>query len=162
MANNRYPQDHYQEDDNYHDNDKKPCNDEPRPERPTPCGEGLTPTESTIQRERNKLCNELKDKAGDVRQWEQTRIGTHQLYNDKKCLFIRTETNYQYYRNIELLVGAELMQVNADIKGNVTVYKQWNDELAATLKELVKATKEAKGKFAELKKAACDLDTCLN
>lgn len=140
--------------------------DQPRPEKPRrdddKCGDGTTPTDKSIQTERGKVCNELKDKAGEVRVWEQNRLGAHQLYNDKKCCFVQTETNYQYYRNIELMIGVELLQVNEGIKENVAAYKKWNDELAAVLKELVKTTKEAKGKFSELKDAACKLNTCIN
>lgn len=166
IRDNRGPR---QDDDNSsRDRHKEPCqdNDNPR-EDPCGCGEdnckdGKRPTDKTIQRERKKVCDELKDKAGEVLQWEEGRKGTHQLYNDKKCSFVKTETNYQYYRNIELMVGIELLQVNEGIKENVTAYKKWNDDLAAVLKELVKTTREAKGKFAELKEAACKLNTCLN
>src|SRR5687767_15814902 len=48
------------------------------------------------------------------------------------------------------------------IKENVTSYKKWNDDLAATLKELVKTVKEAKDKVRDLKEAACKLNTCIN
>ena len=163
MANMRDPRSQRSEDD--YNRDRK-GHDHDKPDRPPKgednCGDGPSPTDKTIRRERNKVCSILKDKAGEVRQWEQSREGAHQLYNDKKCLFIRTETNWQYYRNIEISVGIELLQVNEGIKENVTSYKKWNDDLAAILKELVKATKEAKGKVAELKEAACKLNTCIN
>lgn len=169
MAINRDPRGPRQDDDNnnrdrYKDHDHD--NDHPRK---TPCGDdddncrdGKRPTDKTVQRERKKVCDELKDKAGEVLQWEQARHGAHQLYNDKKCCFVKTETNYQYYRNIELSVGIELLQVNEGIKENVAAYKKWNDDLAAVLKDLAKTTREAKGKFAELKEAACKLNTCIN
>jgi len=126
------------------------------------CKDQGTLTEKTIERERKKICDEVKEKVGIVRQWEQSRRGAHHVYNDKKCCFIYTEKNWQYYRNLEIMVGVELLQVNEELKNNVTEYKKWNDDLAATLKELVKATKEAKGKFAELKEASCKLNTCIN
>lgn len=156
------------DDDNYGNNRGEGSRgyESPRQEKPRKdddkCGDGTTPTDKTIQTERGKVCNELKDKAGEVHVWEQTRKGAHKLYNDKKCIFVQTETDYQYYRNMELMVGVELLQVNEGIRENVTAYKKWNDDLAGVLKELVKATKEAKGKFTELKDAACKLNTCIN
>jgi len=151
------------QDDNDYDNrnrdNERHGGDEPRPDDDK-FKDGKTPTDKTVQRERQKVCDELKDKAAEVRQWEQSRHGAHQLYNDKKCVFVKTETNYQYYRNIELQVGVELLQVNEGIKENVTAYKKWNDDLADLLKKVVAATKDAKTKFADLKEAACKLNTC--
>lgn len=168
MANIRDPRGPRQDDDNPN-RDRHKDHDHDHPREDSPCGDGddnckdgKRPTDKTVQRERKKVCDELKDKAAEVLQWEQSRHGAHQLYNDKKCCFIKTETNYQYYRNMELLVGIELLQVNDGVKENVTAYKKWNDDLAAVLKELVKTAKEAKGKFADLKEAACKLNTCIN
>lgn len=170
MATTRDPRGPRQDDDTPNrDRHKDQDQDHPRGEKPCGCDDdddnckdGKRPTDKTIQAERKKVCSELKDKAAEVLQWEQSRHGAHQLYNDKKCCFVKTETNYQYYRNMELVLGIELLQVNDGIKENVTAYKKWNDDLAAVLKELVKTAKEAKGKFAELKEAACKLNTCIN
>jgi hypothetical protein len=164
MATIRDPK-NVRQDDDYNrdrDHDRDRDRDRDRNKDDDPCKEQGTLTEKTIKREKKKICDELKEKVGIVRQWEQSRRGAHYLYNDKKCCFIYTEKNWQYYRNLELMVGVELLQVNEELKNNVTEYKKWNDDLAATLKELVKATKEAKGKFAELKEAACKLNTCIN
>lgn len=165
MATIRDPRGPRQDDDNYENRERRdhdqPNGDHPRPEEDK-CKDGKKPTDKTVQRERKKVCDALKDKAAEVRQWEQTRRGTHQLYNDRKCGFIKTETNYQYYRNIELSIGIELLQVNEGIKDNVTAYKKLNDDLAALLKNVVTATKDAKTKFADLKEAACKLNTCIN
>ncbi|HYF32551.1 MAG TPA: hypothetical protein VD993_15610 [Chitinophagaceae bacterium] len=172
MATIRDPKGQRQDDDNYNRDRHKDHDDYDRPRdnpRESPCDDeddnckdGKRPTDKTVQRERKKVCDELKDRASEVLQWEQTRHGAHQLYNDKKCCFVKTETNYQYYRNMELMVGIELLQVNEGIKDNVTAYKKWNDDLAATLKELVKTIKEAKDKVKDLKEAACKLNTCIN
>jgi hypothetical protein len=165
MATIRDPRGPRQDDDNYDNRDRKgydhPNEDQPHDDEGK-CKDGKTPTDKTIQRERKKVCDELKDKAAEVRQWEQSRKGTHQLYNDKKCTFVKTETNYQYYRNIELSLGIELLAVNDGIKDNVTAYKTWNDSLADLLKKVVAAAKDAKTKFADLKEAACKLNTCIN
>ncbi len=182
MANIRDPRgqqdDNYRDRDRYKDQDDKEYPDRDRPQdyddkkypRQRPydddvqdnCKDGTRPTDKTVQRERHKVCSEMKDRAAEVLQWEQTRHGAHQLYNDKKGTFVKTELNYQFYRNMELMVGVELIQVNEGIKENVTAYKKWNDDLAATLKELVKTVKEAKDKVRDLKEAACKLNTCIN
>lgn len=164
MATIRDPRGPRQDDDNYRykDQDQEHPKSEYGDDCEDNCKDGKRPTDKTVQRERKKVCDEVKDKASEVMQWEQTRQGSHQLYNDKKCCFIKIETNFQYYRNMELLVGIELLQVNEGVKENVAAYKKWNDELAATLKELVKTIKEAKGKVTDLKEAACKLNTCIN
>lgn len=164
MATIRDPRGPRQDDDNYRhkDHDQDHPKPEPSDDDKDNCKDGKRPTDKTVQRERKKVCDEVKDKAAEVMQWEQTRHGSHQLYNDKKCCFVKIETNYQYYRNMELLVGIELLQVNDGVKENVTAYKKWNDDLAVTLKELVKTIKEAKGKVTELKEASCKLNTCIN
>jgi cell fate (sporulation/competence/biofilm development) regulator YlbF (YheA/YmcA/DUF963 family) len=164
----RYNKD--QDDKDYPDRDRQQDYDEKKYPRQRPydddvqdnCKDGTRPTDKTVQRERHKVCSEMKDRAAEVLQWEQTRHGAHQLYNDKKGTFVKTELNYQFYRNMELMVGVELIQVNEGIKENVTSYKKWNDDLAATLKELVKTVKEAKDKVRDLKEAACKLNTCIN
>ena len=164
MATIRDPRDSRQDDENY--GNKGSYHDHPRQEHPREdednCNDGSNPTDISIRNERNKVCEELKGKAAVVQQWEQIRHGAHQLYNDKKCCFVKTEMNYQFYRNLELSVGIELVQVNEGIKENVGAYKTLNDDLAKTLKEIVNATKEAKIKVAELKEAACKLNTCIN
>ncbi len=166
MATIRDPKGPRQDDDNYrhkdHEHEHEHRKPEPCDDDDDNCKDGKRPTDKTVQRERKKVCDEVKDKAAEVIQWEQTRYGAHQLYHDKKCCFVKIETNYQFYRNMELLVGIELLQVNDGVKENVTAYKKWNDDLAATLKELVKTIKEAKGKVTELKEAACKLNTCIN
>lgn len=163
-----YNRDRYKDQDDYQRENPRDYKDNPKDNSPCDddgddnCKDGKRPTDKTVQRERAKVCTELKDKAAEVAQWQQTRSGAHQLYNDKKCLFIKTETNYHYYRNMELMVGLELLQVNEGIKENVTAYKKWNDDLAAVLKEIVQTVKEAKNKVKDLKEAACKLNTCIN
>lgn len=125
------------------------------------CKETDTLTEKTIDRERKKVCSDLAIKFGEARQWEQARYGARQLYDDKQCAFVKTETNYRYYRNMEISVGVELIQVNEDIKENIKSYKKWNDDLGALLKDIAKTAKEAKIKFKDLKDAGDKLETCL-
>ncbi len=126
------------------------------------CKDTGTPTEKSIEVERKKVCSDLAIKFGEARQWEQARYGARQLYDDKQCAFVKTETNYRYYRNLELAMGVELVQVNDDIKDNVKNYKKWNDDLAAALKDITKTAKEAKVKFKDLKEAGDKLETCLD
>jgi len=119
------------------------------------------PTQNTIALERMPICGELYDSATELSKQEKKFDGENTVYNEKKCMFRYTEENYRRYRNLDIAVGTELVKTNEAIKDNVTQYKDWNKKLSDKLKSIAKGVKEAKGKFSDLKKAACDLDSCI-
>jgi hypothetical protein len=127
-----------------------------------PCKDRDNPTQQTITSERLKVCSSLYDLSGDLSKQEEKFKKETDLYELKKCLYVNTEDNYRRYRNLDITVGTELLQTNDSIKTNVTSFNTWNKDLNAALKNIAKAVKEAKSKFGELKKAACDLKTCYN
>jgi hypothetical protein len=126
------------------------------------CKDKDNPTQHTITHERFKICSLLYDSSGELSKQEEKFVKENELYGLKKCLFTNTEDNYRRYRNLDIATGSELLQTNESVKANVTEYNKWNKELNTALKNIAKAVKEAKTKFAELKKAACDLDSCYN
>ena len=139
--------------------DQKPP---PRKEEPRPCpGVKDLPSQKVIDLERMPICRTLYDSASELSKQEKKFEGENIVYNDKKCLFRYTEENYRRYRNLDITVGTELVKSNEAVKDNVTRYKNWNKSLSDKLKEIAKGVKEAKGKFSDLKKAACDLDSCI-
>ena len=124
------------------------------------CKDRDNPTQHAINSERLKVCSSLYDLSGELSKQEEKFNKETDLYELKKCLFVNTEDNYRRYRNLDITVGTELLQTNESIKTNVTAFNTWNKDLGAALKNIAKAVKEAKTKFGELKKAACDLKTC--
>src|SRR5215207_11770229 len=124
------------------------------------CKDKDNPTQHAINSERLKVCSSLYDLSGELSKQEEKYNKETDLYELKKCLFVNTEDNYRRYRNLDITVGTELLQTNESIKTNVTDFNTRNKELGAALKNIAKAVKEAKAKFGELKKAACDLKTC--
>ena len=128
-----------------------------------PCNKDRdNPTQQTITTERFKVCTTLYDLSGELSKQEEKFKKESELYELKKCLFVNTEDNYRRYRNLDITVGTELLQTNDSVKANVTAFNTWNKDLNTALKNIAKAVKEAKTKFAELKKAACDLKSCYN
>lgn len=131
--------------------DDRGCND---------CDEKDFPTQKTISRERLTVCDKLYAAASEVAKQEKKFVGENLVYNDRKCLYVYTEENYRKYRNFDITVGTELATTNEAVKTNVATYKDWNKKLADTLKNIAKNVKDAKTRFGDLKKAACDLDSC--
>ena len=119
------------------------------------------PTQKTISLERTPVCNSLYEAASELSKQEKKFEGENTVFNDRKCLFRYTEENYRRYRNLDITVGTELAKTNESVKDNVTLYKDWNKKLSEKLKSIAKGIKDAKGKFSDLKKAACDLDSCI-
>lgn len=128
----------------------------------TSCKDRDNPTQVTISSERLKVCNLLYDSSGELSKQQEKFDKENELYGLKKCLFVNTEDNYRRYRNLDIATGTELLQTNESLKANVTEFNKWNKDLNAGLKNIAKAVKDAKTKFAELKKAACDLESCYN
>lgn len=124
------------------------------------CDEKDYLTQKIINKERQTVCDKLYESASEVSKQEKKFEGENLVYNDKKCLYVYTEENYRKFRNLDITVGTELTQTNESIKANVTMYKDWNKKLSDTLKNIAKGIKDAKTKFGDLKKAACDLDSC--
>ena len=124
------------------------------------CGDKDNATQKIIDQERALICAKLYESAGEVSKQEQKFDGENIAFNDKKCLFKYSEENYRRYRNLDIAVGTELVQTNESVKANVTQLKDWNKKLSEKLKGIAKGVKEAKAKFSDLKKAACDLDSC--
>jgi hypothetical protein len=120
------------------------------------------PVFKTIQAIRDQDCAKLKGLLGELSQKEEIHKGLRQLYDSKKCLLIDTEYNYQIFRNLELSVGVELTQASLEIKQNIATYIGLSNNLATALKNVVKAAKDAKQKFSDLRKAGCDLNICIN
>jgi hypothetical protein len=128
----------------------------------TSCKDKDNPTQISITKERLKVCSLLYDSSGELSKQQEKFNKENELYGLKKCLFVNTEDNYRRYRNLDIATGTELLQTNESVKSNVTDLNKWNKDLNTALKNIAKAVKDAKTKFAELKKAACDLDSCYN
>lgn len=88
--------------------------------------------------------------------------GQTTLFESKKCLFVWTEDNYRRYRNTEICVGTELIQSNDIIRGNVSNYIKWGNDLAKGLKDILKYIKDVKVKLNDLRDAAGKLENCKN
>jgi hypothetical protein len=120
------------------------------------------PVSTTIKTIRDQDCDKLQGLIGGLAEAEEHRKGSRQIFELKKCCFVGTEYNYQIYRNLELCVGVELTQASIEIKQDIANDIALGDSLAAALKNVGKATKDAKQKFSDLRKAACDLNICRN
>jgi len=118
-------------------------------------------TQHTINSERKKICNDLYISAGKTSMYEKRFQGENTVYELKKCLFTKTEANYQRYRNLDMCVGAELTQTNESVKSNVAAYIKLNKDLGEKLKGIAASIKNVKAKFAELHDASCKLESCL-
>jgi hypothetical protein len=125
------------------------------------CAENTSLTQKAINLERKEYCDLLSQHAGEVSKWEMNYEGQKEVLEHKKCLFNWTEENYQRYRNTEITIGTELVLSGDLIKENVSRNIKSGAALAATLKEIFKAVKEAKTKMNDLREAACKLDSCL-
>jgi hypothetical protein len=126
------------------------------------CNEFDNATQVNINLHRKVLCEVLYDSKGQVAKAETKFNGENDLYKDKRCLFIKTEDNYQRYRNFEITAGTELVQTNETMKANMGQLKDWNKSLNATLSTLFAKIKDAKGKFSDLKDAAYKLNNSYN
>ncbi|HEU4606794.1 MAG TPA: hypothetical protein VFS31_01715, partial [Chitinophagaceae bacterium] len=68
------------------------------------------PTQNTISLDRMPVCNELYESAAELSKQEKKFDGENTVYNEKKCLFRYTEENYRRYRNLDMVVGTELVK----------------------------------------------------
>lgn len=127
-----------------------------------PCTEEKTPTQKCINIERREYCNQYYAAAGEVKKWEKSYNKQADIYERKKCQFVRTEKNYRIHRNLRICVGTELLQSSEVLKRNVTEYVKWNNELSTTLKELFAEAKSVKTKMCDLRDQACKLENCIN
>lgn len=129
----------------------------------TPCfgKDKDNPTQISINKERRKYCNDLYEARGKTSQQETKFRGENDVFIEKKCLFIKTEENYLRYRNLDILIGTEILQTADSIKGSVDKFKKWNTDLSATLKKINKSIKEVKTKFSDLKDAGCRLESSI-
>lgn len=119
-------------------------------------------TQVSINLNRAVICSTLYDSKALVTKAETKFEGEKHLYHEKKCLFVRTEANYQRYRNFEIMVGSEILQTNDSVKASVGQLKDWNKALNTTLTTLFKQIKDAKTKFSDLKDSAYRLDSMYN
>ena len=120
------------------------------------CKEMDNATQVSINLNRSDICSKLYDAKALVTKSETKFEGEKHLYHEKKCLFVRTEANYQRYRNFEIVVGSEILQTNDTIKANVTQIRDWNKALNTTLTTLFKQIKDAKWDYDLTKIAAKD------
>ena len=120
------------------------------------------PTLKTIDTLKKQYCNQITVLISEVNKCQESYSGYNKLYERKKCLFLWTEGHLRRYRNTDISVGTELLQVNELMKTCVDGYTQWGSELAAGLKNALKSVKDAKTKLGELRDAACKLENCLN
>ena len=125
-------------------------------------------TQKSINKERVKICDSLYDSLSLLSQQE-TKVGGDDekngergLYKDKRCLYINTEENYRYFRNLDISIGTEILQTNELTKINVDNLKKWNTDLNSNLKKLVSLIKDTKGKFAALADTSCSLSREIN
>ena len=99
--------------------------------------EAKTITQKNLHQIKEDYCNRLKGKLGESSESEVTSDGTLMMYEKKKCVFVKTEKNYQMLRNLELKVGVELIQSSEEIKKNVAASISQNDALVAGLKAVL-------------------------
>lgn len=126
------------------------------------CEEIDSPTQRSINLERDKYCLDLSVAAGEVSKSEQNYDGISIQYEHKKCLFIWIQENYHIYRNLMICVGAELTQTTDLIKENIASYIKLSNDLTGVLKNISKSAKDIKTKFGELREQACKLENCKN
>jgi hypothetical protein len=126
------------------------------------CKEKDTATQRSVNTSRRKYCDKLYETAGEVSKWEKSNEGHLNLYEQKECMFVWTETNYQRYRNTQIRIGTELIQSNTLIKENVSSYIKWGTDLATGLKNISKAVKDVKAKMNDLRESAAKLENCKN
>ena len=124
--------------------------------------EAKTITQKNLYQIKEDYCNRLKGKLGELSESEVTKDGTLMMYEKKKCVFVKTEKNYQMLRNLELKVGVELIQASDEIKKNVAASILQNDALLAALKAVSMTAKNAKVAFANLRESAAKLDAGMN
>ena len=133
--------------------DDNGCND---------CDEKDNITQQIITAERDSVCKLFVDSSGEMTKQEEKFDQERDLYNQRKCFYINTEDNYRRYRNLDITVGTELVQTNELVKANVTNLSNWNKALSKSLKDIAAKVKEAKTKFADLRKASNDLKNCMD
>jgi hypothetical protein len=119
-------------------------------------------TQVSMNANRQLLCALLYDTKGLVDKARTRFDGENDLYNEKKCIFIKTEENYQRFRNFDITAGTELIQTNDMMKVSVGQLKDWNKALNATLNNLFRQIKDIKVKFSDLKDAAYKLNNGYN
>ncbi|MGX1753338.1 hypothetical protein [Sphingobacterium sp. NPDC055346] len=124
--------------------------------------EAKTITQKNLHQIKEDYCNRLKGKLGELSESEVTSDGTLMMYEKKKCVFVKTEKNYQMLRNLELKVGVELIQSSEEIKKNVAASISQNDALVAGLKAVLMTAKNAKVAFGNLRESAAKLDAAMN
>src|SRR3954469_8743093 len=109
------------------------------------CDEPTSETQiKTINVVRDSYCKEMYATLGDVLQLESKRVKLTKLIDNKTCWFVWTERHYRIYRNLELLVGAKMLQTNDSIKDGIKNYLNVNKTLADSLKKIAKTTKDVK------------------
>ncbi|MBS1596984.1 MAG: hypothetical protein JST75_02080 [Bacteroidetes bacterium] len=123
------------------------------------CKDKDNATQVSINTVRATLCSLLYDSQGTVAKLETKFTGESEVYQEKRCIFLHTESNYRRYRNFEICTGTELIQTNDSVKATVAQLKDWNKSLNTTLTNLFKQIKDLKTKFTDLKDAAGKLDT---
>jgi hypothetical protein len=116
-------------------------------------------TQASINVLRSKYCELVYSTEGEVEKQQQKFVSEKALYESKTCIFNHTEENYRRYRNFEITAGTELLQTNESVKANVTQLKTWNTALNGLLVNIAKQVKDLKGKYTDLKDAACKLET---
>lgn len=133
-----------------------------REPRENDCKENETATQKSINKMRRKYCDKLYDTAGHTSKWEKSNEGFLNLYEQKKCMFLWTESNYRRYRNTEISIGTELMQSSLHLKENITGYIKMGTDLSTSLKNISKAVKDVKTKMNDLRESAGKLENCKN
>src|SRR6266498_237508 len=116
----------------------------------------------TINKLRDGYCKDLYQLLGEVRTLEVRKEKLSGVIEQKQCWFVWTEQNYRTYRNLEMMIGIEIMQTGDSIKEGVKNYLGTNKQLADALKKMTKTVTDIRKKTEELASAACNLDRCLN
>jgi len=125
------------------------------------CHEIESPTQKkTINRLRQDYCKEMYFLEGEVEQLQvrQEQLGT--LIKEKQCWFVWTEQNYRIHRNLELMIGSELIQTSDSIKDGVKNYLTSNKMLADALKKFTASVKDVRDKMKDFRDAECKLENC--
>lgn len=125
-------------------------------------GESELPTQKTINKEKKRYCDKIREVISDTGMWRESYKGCSQMLERKKCLFLWTEENYRRYRNTDITIGTELLQSNEVVKNCIATTIKKGEELSGSLKSIFKLVKDVKVKMNDLREAACKLESCMN
>lgn len=124
--------------------------------------EDVKNTRQILLNSKQELCNELRDAVDNLREAEGTFWGSVEVYKYKKCLYLKSNDSWRFYRNIEISTSNCSAAEAGMMKEKVKKAGERNVELQKLLKEVAKNVSEAHIKFKALNGAACALKRCMD